>query len=458
MTDTIAAVATGGSVSAIGIIRVSGTDAIDLASSVFKPSGGISLRDAKCRHMHYGELCNADGQLLDLCMCMISRAPDSYTGEDCVEFHCHGSPIVLSEVLHILFAKGIRHAEAGEFTKRAFLNGRMDLPRAEAVIDLIESETSAAAYNAVGQLSGAVSEEMRGVYNTLVDIIAHFHAVIDYPDEDIDEFKLQEYLAVLDKTYKKLQSMLDTHSRGRILRDGVPTAIVGRPNTGKSSLLNALLGYERAIVTEIAGTTRDTVEEKVLIGGTLLRLIDTAGLHNTTDTVERLGVERTHVALETAKLIIVVLDGSETLRSEDYEALDTISANVGVPKIAVINKSDLPTVLDVREIERYGLESCVISALMGDGLSGLENMLSKKFPVFSTVPTGELITNARQADAILRAKNSIGTAIDSLNGAVTPDAVLTDIEASISAIGEVTGEVMREDIISRIFERFCVGK
>ena len=458
MSDTITAVATGDSVSAIGIIRISGTDSIDLASSIFKPSSGVSLRDAKCRQMYYGELCNADGQLLDLCMCMISRAPDSYTGENCVEFHCHGSPIVLSEILHVLFAKGIRHAEAGEFTKRAFLNGRMDLPRAEAVIDLIDAETPAAAYNAVGQLAGAISEDMNEIYSSLVDIMAHFHAVIDYPDEDIDEFRLQEYLVILENANNKLQALLDTHSRGRILRDGIPTAIVGRPNTGKSSLLNALLGYERAIVTDIAGTTRDTVEEKVLLGGVLLRLIDTAGLRNTVDTVEQLGVERTHVALKSAKLIIVVLDGSEPLTCEDYEVLDTISANFDVPKIAVVNKSDLPAVLNVSEIENYGFETGVISALTGDGLSELEIMLNEKFPVFGTVPTGELITNARQADAILRAKNSIGTAIESLTEAVTPDAVLTDIEASISAIGEVTGEVMREDIISRIFERFCVGK
>jgi len=457
MADTIAAISTGNTISAIGIIRVSGANAIVVANEMFRSSSGMLLKDAESKYMHFGELRTADGILMDMCLCMISRMPDSYTGEDCVEFHCHGSPVVLSEVLHELYKKGVRHAEPGEFTKRAFLNGRMDLASAEAVIDLIESESPSAAYNAAGQLSGAVSVGMNEIYNTLVDIMAHFHATIDYPDEDIDDFKIAEYRIILSETYKKLQNILDTHDRGRLLKSGIPTAIIGRPNTGKSSLLNALLGYQRAIVTEIAGTTRDTIEEKILLGGVLLKLIDTAGLRASSDKVEQFGIERTLDAIKSSKLILLVFDGSEPLQEEDFEVLRKLS--VDVPVIALINKSDLPSLLKSEALEQFDItETCNVSALTGEGINGLEAIVSEKFPLFSSMPTGELITNARQADAIMRAKDSVGATIDALAESVTPDAILTDIEVAITAIGEVTGITMREDIVSRIFERFCVGK
>ena len=456
MSDTIAAIATGGAISAIGIVRVSGGGAIAAADMVFRAFGGIRLADADSRRMYYGELTGADGGLIDLCLCVISRGPDSYTGEDTVEFHCHGSPVVLSEALRSLFARGVRQAEAGEFTKRAFLNGRMDLTQAEAVIDLIDAETPTAARNAAGQLRGAIGRRLKAVYSTLLDIIAHFHAVIDYPDEDIDEFKMKSYLSMLLDAEKELGRMLSTHERGRILRDGVPTAIIGRPNTGKSSLLNALLGYERAIVTDLPGTTRDTIEEKILFGGTLLRLIDTAGLRKTHDTVEKLGVGRTLDALSGAGLVLLVLDGSEPLQDGDFEALRSIPS--GVPRLAVVNKSDLPGVLDADELARLGVDYCRVSALTGMGLDVLDAEVKKMFPKPGTAPSGEIITNARQAEAISRAKAGVNLAVEAIKASVTPDAVLTDIEAALKAVGEVTGDTMREDIISRIFERFCVGK
>jgi len=394
--------------------------------------------------------------LIDLCLCNVSRAPESYTGEDTVEFHCHGSPVVLSEVLRALFSQGVRQALPGEFTKRAFLNGRLDLTQAEAVIDLIESETPGAAYNAAGQLRGAIGIKMEHIYSKLLDIIAHFHAVIDYPDEDIDDFKIQNYLTILNDIENELQRMLDTHERGMILNDGIPTAIVGRPNTGKSSLLNALLGYNRAIATDVAGTTRDTIEEKVLIGKVLLRLIDTAGLRKTDDSIEKLGVERTIAAISGAGLVILVLDGSETLKSEDYDALRLIPPEI--PKIAVVNKSDLPAALKSNELSELDVEFCTVSALSGEGLDSLNEKVHNLFPEFSVIPSGELITNARQAEAISRAAESVRLVIAALAADVTPDAALTDIEAALNAIGEITGKTMREDIISRIFDRFCVGK
>jgi len=470
MSDTIAAIATGKTVSAIGIVRISGDNALTVADDIFRAAARTTprattvttLKNAENRKLYYGEIHDENGNLIDLCLCTVSRAPGSYTGEDTVEFHCHGSPVVLTEVLQTLFKHGVRQALPGEFTKRAFLNGRMDLTQAEAVIDIIESETPAAARNAAGQLHGSIGTKMESVYNRLLDIMTHFHAVIDYPDEDIDDFQMQNYLTTLRETENELQKMLETHERSKVLREGIPTVIIGRPNTGKSSLLNALLGYDRAIVTDIAGTTRDTIEEKILIGNVLLRLIDTAGLRKTNDSIEKLGVERTHAAISKAGLVILVLDGSEPLKNEDYDALHSIPPDV--PKIAVVNKSDLPAELNINELKKLGIDNCKISALSGEGLISLDEEIQKLFPEFGKSSAerqsacGELITNIRQTEAISRAASSIHSAATALTASVTPDAVLTDIEAAMAAIGEITGSVIKEDIISGIFERFCVGK
>ena len=482
MSETIAAIATGGALSAIGIVRISGDGAIAASDRIFRAKSGVRLADAKNRHLYYGELSGTSGGLIDLCLCTVSRGPDSYTGEDTVEFHCHGSPVVLTEVLRELFSLGVRQALPGEFTKRAFLGGRMDLSQAEAVIDLIEAETPSAAMNAAGQLRGAVRTGLEPVYKTLLDVMAHFHAVIDYPDEDIDEFCMQNYISGLHGAEDILAAMLATHERGKVLRGGIPTAIIGRPNTGKSSLLNALLGYDRAIVTGIEGTTRDTIEEKALLGGLLLRLIDTAGLRKVDDTLEKLGVQRTLDALRNARLVFLVLDGSEPLRNEDFEAFGMIPPDI--PCITVINKSDLSHIIKTEDIAGlgpglgsepglgyglgpglgsgpglgYGLVYCRVSALTGEGLDVLDAQVRKLFPEQVSPPSGEIITNLRQAQAITMAKESIQRALISIDELITPDAVLCEIESALSAIGEVTGNTMREDIVSRIFERFCVGK
>ena len=456
MPDTISAVATSGGISAIGIVRVSGSDAIAVADKLFHAKSGLRLRDAENRRAYYGELTGADGSLIDLCLCMISRAPDSYTGENTAEFHCHGSPVVLSEVLRELFALGVRQAQAGEFTKRAFLNGRMDLTQAEAVIDLIDAETPSAVHNAAGQLRGAVGLKLESVYSALLDITAHYHAFIDYPDEDVDDFDMNSYLTALRRAEGALSKMLATHERGRVLRSGVPTAIIGRPNTGKSSLLNALLGYNRAIVTSIAGTTRDTIEEKIVVGGVLLRLIDTAGLRNASDTIEKLGVERTLAALDAAGLAVLVLDGSEPMQKDDYEALNRIPRRI--PTLIAVNKSDLPPVLDDEFLFSLGFPFCHVSALTGDGIEALGAEIGKLFPGFEKQPVGEIVTNTRQAEAIGNALSSVCQAIQATCASVTPDAVLCEIESALAAIGEATGKVLREDVVARIFERFCVGK
>ena len=281
MSDTIAAVATGAQLSAIGIVRLSGDDAIALADALFRPRSGRAMRESEAHSLVYGSLYTRAGELLDICLCTISRAPNSYTGENTAEFQCHGSPVVLRTLLDELFALGARQALPGEFTKRAFLNGRMDLSSAEAVADLIDSESAESAKNAAGQLAGALGARTEGVYAALEDISAHYHAVLDYPDEDIEPFRLEAYEGALESAAAELRALLATYGRGKLMNAGIPAAIIGRPNAGKSSLLNALLGYERAIVTRVPGTTRDTIEERVLSHGTVLRLIDTAGVRKT---------------------------------------------------------------------------------------------------------------------------------------------------------------------------------
>ena len=454
MSETIAAIATGAGVSAVGIVRISGDGALAVADEIFHPRCGKAMSEMPDRKLVYGEIRAADGALLDLALCTVNRSPGSYTGEDTAEFQCHGGQRVLAEVLRASFAAGARQALPGEFTKRAFLNGRLDLTQAEAVIDLIEAETSDAAKNAAGQLGGAMRKKAEDIYVKLVDIMSHFHAVRDYPDEDIDEFRLENYAGILDRAESELRCLLSTFERGRIMKNGVKCAIIGKPNVGKSSLLNALVGYDRAIVTDISGTTRDTITEKVSVGGVLLRLTDTAGIHGTSDEVEKMGVERARAAAAEASLVLAVFDGSQPLDEEDREIID-VAVKAEHP-IAVINKSDLPAA-DAAAVEKAFTDICRISSLSGDGLGALENMISAIF-AYGTPPSGEILTNERQAEAVSRALDGVGRAREAMLEGMTPDAVLTEVESAISALGEMTGREMREDIVSRIFERFCVGK
>lgn len=455
MSDTIAAIATGNVISAIGIIRLSGDDTLAVIDRVFHPSSGKAMSASPDRKLVYGTLCDTDGQTLDLCLCTISRGPSSYTGEDTAELQCHGSPTVLRAGLQALFAAGARQALAGEFTKRAFLNHRMDLTQAEAVIDLIHAESAQEAKNAVGQLGGAVLRRAQGVYDALADIASHYHAVIDYPDEDIEDFQLTAYASTLRDSIAQLQRLLDTFQRGSVLHSGVPSVILGRPNAGKSSLLNALLGYDRAIVTDIPGTTRDTIEERVTLGGVLLRLTDTAGLHATDDPVEALGVGRALDAAGQAALAIAVFDTSEPLTEDDRQVIQ--AARQAQSRIAVLNKSDLPALLSPEAFTADFNHVCAVSAKARTGLASLDEAVAALFPL-PDAPAGEILTNARHADAVRRALESLRAALDAMQLGVTPDAVLTEAEEAMAALGELTGASIREDITNRIFSRFCVGK
>lgn len=452
MSDVIAAVSTGRQVCAIGIIRLSGNGCIAVAERVFTPLSK-PLHEAANRKLVMGTLHDARGRVIDQCMAVCSRQPHSYTGEDTVEFHCHGSPAVLAAGLEALYHAGARPAGRGEFTKRAFLNGKMDLTQAEAVIDLIEADTADAAANAAGQVGGVLQKKLAPIYEELVNLCSHFHAVLDYPDEDIEDFGLQNYTATLRAAAKELYALLQTYGQGRILRQGVAAAIVGRPNVGKSSLLNRLAGFDRAIVTDIPGTTRDTVEESVMVGSTRLRLIDTAGIRQTADTVEAMGVERSKKALEEADLAIFLCDGSQPLTQEDR---DIIELCMDAPNaIALINKSDLGKTVQPGELPFMTI--LPVSIKEGTGLELLPEVLEEMFG--GGMPCdGSILTNARQYDACRRAYEAMLESLKGLKLGQTPDAVLTDVEAAMEAMGEVTGATVREDITARIFERFCVGK
>ena len=455
MSDTIAAIATPQLPSAIGILRLSGPDTAAVVERVFRAKNGRPMGAQPRRAMVYGDLLDSEGRLIDNVLCVLFPGPDSYTGEDCAEIHCHGSPVVLNEGLSALFAAGARQAKGGEFTQRAFLNGRMDLIQAEAVIDLIDAETAEAARNAVGQLSGSLSRTVDAIYGDLMAIVSRFYAVVDYPDEDIEEDTWEQMLDTLRRAVNKLTELRSTFSRGQLLKTGVPAVILGKPNAGKSSLLNALLGYDRAIVTDVAGTTRDTVEEKVRIGHVLLRLTDTAGIRPTDDAVEKLGVERSREAARRSSLALLVLDGSAPLTDEDEDVIDVAKTVANL--LVVVNKSDLPRRIDVGRLADRFDNVISVSALTGEGIDTLAEAIAALYPAEEGVP-GQLLTNARQTDAVSRALSALESARSALRIGMTPDVVLTDAEAALNALGELNGKSVREDLVDTIFSRFCVGK
>lgn len=453
MADIIAAISTALAPAGIGVIRLSGDGCARTADGVLKTVSGKPLAEAPNRKLVLADLLDRSGRVIDRILAVYTRGPHSYTGEDTVELQCHGSPAVLTEALSHLFANGARQAGPGEFTKRAFLNGQMDLTAAEAVIDLIEAETADAAANAAGQVAGALRKKLEPVYENLVSVMSHFHAVLDYPDEDIDDFQLAQYSGLLTQQKQTLETLLATCRRGSIVKNGVGAVILGRPNAGKSSLLNALAGYDRVIVTDIPGTTRDTVEEKIRLGSLLLRLTDTAGIRDAADTVERLGVTRAVEAAKEADLALVVIDGSEPLSEEDFRAME--AARAAKHAICILSKADLPRKISPEQLEFDTV--LPLSAVTGQGIPELTAAVEELFGA-ETPCDGTILTNVRHETAITAARDAITCAQEAMELGETPDAVLVDVETALERIGEVIGKSMREDITNGIFSRFCVGK
>ncbi len=457
--ETISAVATAPGEGSIGIIRISGKRALAIAGRIFH--GKRKREKFVPRHVYYGTVCDtADGSVLDEVLLFFMNGPHSYTGEDVVEIQCHGGMKPLGSILALTLREGARLAEPGEFTKRAFLNGRLDLAQAESVIDIIRAKTDASLKMAAGHLGGAFSAKVRDFRQEILRLIAHLEAAIDFPEDDIDDVAIDEARRTVENVRGDIRRLLSTAKAGRVLRDGLETAIIGRPNVGKSSLLNALLKEDRAIVTDVPGTTRDVIEEYANVGGVLLKIIDTAGIRETKDAVEKIGVERSRIYLERADLILFLLDATAEITKEDIEILSLLRKKEA---ILLFNKSDIAGILDEKEKEvcRMAPEKRVlsISAKTGAGIGALGDMIHAM--VYEGVlQQGEeaFVSSVRQADLLAQAASALDEAFDTIARAMPPDFIVIDLRTALERLGEITGEAAGEDVIEQIFSQFCIGK
>ncbi|MGI6030009.1 MAG: tRNA uridine-5-carboxymethylaminomethyl(34) synthesis GTPase MnmE [Eubacteriales bacterium] len=454
---TIAAISTPFAPGGIGIVRLSGPRSVEVADRLFHSQKGKRLSDRPTHTLTYGSICDpADGQLVDECLVSVMRAPRTYTGEDVCEINCHGGLYVCDKVLRLCLEQGAVLAQPGEFTKRAFLNGRMDLSRAEAVIDLIEAESGGASRNAAAQMGGQMARRITQLREALVRVSADILVEVEYPEEDTPHLAEEETLSRLQELESTLRRLYGSFEAGRAIRDGIQTAIVGRPNVGKSSILNLLAGYDKAIVTDIAGTTRDVVEEKIRLGDVLLRLYDTAGIRSTGDRVEQLGVERSMALLEQAELIFYVVDSSQPLTGEDETLLEKLDPQ---RTVVLLNKQDLQPAVAREDIPARFQQVVWLSAQDGQGMDRLEQVVRQLcLRGIDGLEQGEIVTNARQRECLLRAHESVQQALTSLGAGMPFDLITIDLQDAIDALGEITGETASEAIIGDIFSRFCLGK
>ncbi|KAJ49563.1 tRNA modification GTPase [Clostridium tetanomorphum] len=455
--DTITAVSTVLGEGGISIIRVSGKDSLKIVDSIFKAKNGQSLVNMKPYTMRYGHIVEREtGDILDEVLVSFMKGPRSFTAEDTVEINCHGGVTPTNKILQEVIKAGSRLAEPGEFTKRAFLNGRIDLSQAEAVIDIIRSKTELSMKSAVMQSNGRVSKEIKNLRNNLLQIIAHIEATVDYPEEDLEEITANEVTKELLEIEKYIDRLLDTADEGKILREGLNVVIVGKPNVGKSSLLNALLMEKRAIVTEIPGTTRDVIEEYINLDGVPIKIVDTAGIRETEDIVEKIGVKKSKEKIDEADLIILMLDSSRKLDNEDYEIIKYIKNR---KYIVLLNKKDLDRKIDLDDLNdldsKYIIET---SAKTGTGLEGLKKSIKDLFFNGEIKSSDVIITNTRYKQALIRAKESCKSAIETLKSTYAIDLASIDIRNAWLGLGEITGETLEEDIIDKIFSEFCLGK
>lgn len=456
---TIAAIATPYGRGGIATIRISGSDAIAVADAIFHTKSGKKLADIPAGRVVYGDILDQN-TVIDDGMAAIFRAPHSYTGEDTVEISCHGGILITETVLSAILASGAVQAGPGEFTKRAFINGKLTLTEAEAVIDLIDAETDDQMKLARQHTSGILSGELSSMYDDLLALVSQAYVFADYPDEDLTDLSPDEIRQGLVAVRTRIEALLFTYTAGHAIADGIYTVVAGKPNTGKSSLMNALLGKDRAIVSNVAGTTRDYLEEKATVGKIRLILVDTAGIHTSEDEVEKIGITRSVSALEKAELVLAVFDASLPLSTEDAAFIDQI-ASLTVPKIAILNKSDK----EVDESETYrrrlsGYHAILsLSAKTKDGIETLKKTIEGLF-ISGDIDYSQtaILSNARQKAALLRAKTALDDAINALNNGFTQDIAGLDIENAMSALGDVDGRAVTGDIVDSIFHRFCVGK
>ena len=454
--DTIAAIATASGPGGVGIVRVSGARAANIGRASFHRAGASD--EWQSHRLYHGHVVDAGGAILDEGLAVLMRGPRSFTGEDVLELQCHAGAVVLRRVLGRVLACGARMAEAGEFTRRAFLNGRMDLAQAEAVRDLVAARTTAGATLAAQQLVGRLSDHLGGLRNDLIALKALLEVQIDFADEDvaIDPERMRTSVSA---ALERIQLLLQSFERGRLVRDGLRVAIIGKPNVGKSSLLNALLGEERAIVTPVAGTTRDAIDEAADFDGVPIVLSDTAGLRPLADAdaVERIGMQRTAGRVDSAHVVLAVLDASRALDAEDHAVFCAAGA---VPQVVVLNKSDLPPALTAGDLHGQvnGAPMVTVSALTGAGLGDVRRAVLDRVAACSTPDDTPTLTSVRHVDVLSKAAVSLRLALTGLAERQPPDLVAVDVQDAIDHIGEVTGLVTTDDVLDRIFREFCLGK
>lgn len=457
LSDTIAAISTGMTNSGIGIIRISGNSAFEVADRVFRSkSGNERIGEMKSHTVHYGYIYEKE-KIIDEVLITVMKAPNTYTKEDTVEINCHGGVVVVNKVLEVVLKNGARPAEPGEYTKRAFLNGRIDLSQAEAVIDVINAKNEYALSNSVSQLKGVVSDKIIKIRKIIMENIAYIEAALDDPEHMSLEHYSEELQAVLTEIDRELKKLIDSADNGRVVCEGIKTVILGKPNAGKSSFLNSLIGEERAIVTEIEGTTRDTLEENILINGISLKITDTAGIRNTQDKVEQIGVEKAKKCANQADLIIYVVDSSRKLDENDKEIMEMIKEKKA---IILYNKSDLIPAVTEEEIWHITDAPVVkISAKHGDGIEEFEEVVKKMFFEGEININDEVfITNARQKSDIMSAYDSVQMVERSIEEGMSEDFYTIDLMNAYESLGRVIGEAVEDDLVDTIFSKFCMGK
>lgn len=454
METTIAAISTAQASAGISVIRISGDEAITIADRVFRGNNNKKLCEMKGYTCALGGA-YADGEKLDECIATVFREPHSYTGENVVELSCHGGVYVTARVLRAVYDAGAQPAQAGEFTKRAFLNGKLDLIEAEAVMDIISSRSKAGVRAALNIKDGALSKRINNAKDILLNKAAHLNAWADYPEEDIPEVESSELLSALSEVRSDLSRLIDSYDDGRILRDGIDTVIAGKPNVGKSTLMNLLAGYDKSIVTSVAGTTRDIVEESVSLGDVVLNLSDTAGIRETGDEIEQIGVDKAKKRLNSASLLLCVFDASSELSDEDMEIIDMVG---DIPSIAVINKCDLTKQPDDSKIKEAFGEVIYMSAKNGDGADKLIEAVKRICAVGNINSADALIYNERQRSLTKKAMDSVDEAIEAIHIGMTFDAVTVSIEEAVAYLCELTGERVTDEVVDKVFHTFCVGK